>query len=48
MRLLADTHALLWWLAGAPELSAKAHVALADPGNEVYVSAATVWEMAIS
>jgi len=46
MRLLADTHALLWWLAGAPELSARAHAALADPGNEVYVSAATAWEIA--
>jgi PIN domain nuclease of toxin-antitoxin system len=46
MRLLADTHALLWWLAGAPELSERARAALADPGNEVFVSAATAWEIA--
>ncbi len=46
MRLLADTHALLWWLARAPELSARAHDVLADRGNEVYVSAATAWEIA--
>ena len=46
MRLLADTHALLWWLAGSSELSAPAQAALADPANEVYISAATAWEIA--
>ena len=46
MRLLADTHALLWWLAGSSELSAPAQAALADPANDVYISAATAWENA--
>ncbi|MFO1502449.1 MAG: type II toxin-antitoxin system VapC family toxin [Steroidobacteraceae bacterium] len=46
MRLLLDTHALLWWLVGAPELSAGARAAMGDPANEIYVSAATAWEIA--
>jgi PIN domain nuclease of toxin-antitoxin system len=47
IRLLVDTHALLWWLEDAPELSARARDAIADPGNEPFVSTATVWEIAI-
>jgi PIN domain nuclease of toxin-antitoxin system len=47
MRLLLDAHALLWWLADAPELDPGAREAIADPANEVVVSAATVWEIAI-
>jgi PIN domain nuclease of toxin-antitoxin system len=46
MRLLLDTHALLWWLAGDGQLSAAARVAIADGGNSVYVSAASAWEVA--
>lgn len=46
MRLLLDTHALIWWLAGDPSLSADARAAIADPGNEVLVSAASAWEIA--
>ncbi len=45
--LLVDTHALLWWLTDDPALSAPARDALADPGNEPFVSAASVWEIAI-
>lgn len=47
MNLLLDTHALLWWLADDPELSRDARAAIADPGNAVYVSAATAWEISI-
>ena len=47
MRLLLDTHALLWWLAGGAELSAEARAAIAEPGNQVLVSAASVWEIGI-
>lgn len=47
MRLLADTHALLWWLADESPLSVNARVALSSPDNEVYVSAVTAWEIAI-
>ena len=47
MNLLLDTHALLWWLAGHPRLGREAHALIADPGHNVYVSAATAWEIAI-
>jgi PIN domain nuclease of toxin-antitoxin system len=46
VRLLLDTHALLWWLAGDKALSEPAREAIADPGNEVFVSAASAWEIA--
>jgi len=46
MRLLLDTHALLWWLADEG-LTTPAQNAIADPGNLVLVSAATAWEISI-
>lgn len=45
MRLLLDTHALLWWVSNHPALSSKADQALADEANEVFVSAASAWEI---
>jgi len=45
VRLLLDTHALLWWLAGDEALSVAAQTAIADEGNDVFVSAASVWEI---
>ncbi len=47
MRLLLDTCTFLWVVGGAPELSARARQAFADPGNEVYLSAASAWEIAV-
>jgi len=47
MRLLLDTHVLLWWLDDSPNLSAAAKEAIADPGNIVAVSVASLWEIAI-
>lgn len=47
MKLLLDTHMLLWWLADHPSLPAPARAAIAEPGNDVLVSAATVWEIAV-
>lgn len=47
MRLLLDTHALLWWLADDPALSEAAREAIASPANEVFVSAVSAWEIAI-
>lgn len=44
--LLLDTHALLWWLAGDDQLSAAARGAIADEANEIFVSAASAWEIA--
>ncbi len=45
MRLLLDTHALLWWLAGDRRLSRRARSAIADEENPVFVSAASAWEV---
>lgn len=47
MRLLLDTHSLLWWLAQPELLSTEAREAISDPSNEVCVSAASAWEIAI-
>jgi len=47
MRLLLDAHALLWWLGDDPSLDRNARDLIADPANEVIVSAVTVWEIAI-
>ena len=46
MRLLLDTHVLLWWLQGAP-LAEGAADRIAEPSNDVIISAATVWELSI-
>src|SRR5579872_2965773 len=46
MQLLLDTHALLWWLSGDNALSLVARDAIADPANDVFVSAASGWEIA--
>lgn len=45
MRLLLDTHAFLWWLAGDEALSIAARTAIADENNDVFVSAASAWEI---
>ncbi len=45
MRLLLDTHALLWWLAGDTQLPQSARDAISDADNEVFVSAASAWEV---
>lgn len=47
MRLLVDTHILLWWLADDRRLSKQARQLISDPGNTVFVSAASIWEIAI-
>ncbi len=45
MKYLLDTHALIWWLNDSPELSAAARAAVASEANEIYVSAASAWEI---
>jgi PIN domain nuclease of toxin-antitoxin system len=47
VRLLLDTHVLLWWLADDRRLKTSERQAIADPDAVVYVSAATMWEIAI-
>ena len=46
-RLLLDTQALLLALADNPKLAPSARSAIADPANEVFVSAVSIWEIAI-
>jgi len=46
MRLLLDTHTLLWWLSDDPALPASARRLIASSGNTVIVSAASAWEIA--
>jgi PIN domain nuclease of toxin-antitoxin system len=45
--VLLDTHIFLWWMLDNPQLSATARALIASPGVRVFVSAATVWEIAI-
>lgn len=47
MRLLLDTHALLWFLLDDPRLTPAATEVIADPDNTPLVSPASYWEIAI-
>lgn len=47
MRLLLDTHVLLWWLRNDRRLPARFAAAIRDPAIDVLVSAASVWEASI-
>jgi PIN domain nuclease of toxin-antitoxin system len=47
LRLLLDTHALLWWLSGGGALRPNARAAIADGSSFVAVSAASAWEISI-
>jgi PIN domain nuclease of toxin-antitoxin system len=47
VRLLLDTHAFLWFLLDEPKLRVTARSLIADPNNEIEVSPATYWEIAI-
>jgi PIN domain nuclease of toxin-antitoxin system len=42
---LLDTHALIWWLLGDPSLSVRARQIIGDPANQIFVSAASGWEI---
>lgn len=47
MRLLLDTHVLLWALSSPERLGKKARFAIEDPSNDVMFSASSIWEIAI-
>lgn len=47
MRILLDTHVLLWWLADEPELSEAGREVIAAPENLIAFSAASIWEIRI-
>jgi PIN domain nuclease of toxin-antitoxin system len=46
VRILVDTHALLWWLTDNPRLSYAAEAAISNPDNEVFVSTCIGYEIA--
>jgi PIN domain nuclease of toxin-antitoxin system len=47
LRILLDTHALLWWLAGDPRIERRAQDLIADPANDILVSIASLWEIVV-
>jgi PIN domain nuclease of toxin-antitoxin system len=47
MKLLLDTQSFLWFIGGSPRLSPRAASRIADPANEVVLSIASLWEMAV-
>jgi PIN domain nuclease of toxin-antitoxin system len=46
VQLLLDTHALIWWLTGDEALSVRARAVISEDSNTIFVSAASVWEIA--
>jgi PIN domain nuclease of toxin-antitoxin system len=47
MKILLDTHTFLWLVEGNRQLSSRAKTVLADQQNELVLSVASIWEMAI-
>lgn len=47
MRILLDTHALYWYIEGDPQLSTTARTLIQDASNDVLISPASYWEIAI-
>jgi PIN domain nuclease of toxin-antitoxin system len=47
MKILLDTHAFLWWITEDPRLSVRAREVISDGNNELFLSAATGWEITI-
>jgi len=48
MRYLVDTHIFVWFVTEPEQLGVEMHDSLRDPDNEVFVSAATFWEIAMN
>jgi PIN domain nuclease of toxin-antitoxin system len=47
MRVLLDTHALIWYVDQDQLLTSSAHAAITDPSNDLLLSAASIWEIGI-
>lgn len=47
MRVLLDTQAFLWWINASPNVSSRARREIRDPGNEIVLSMASCWEIAV-
>ena len=46
-RFLLDTHTFLWWLADSKQLGKRCREVISDQRNQIFVSAATTWEILI-
>jgi len=47
MKVLLDTHTFLWWITDHPKLPSRVREIIGDGNNELFVSAASGWEIAI-
>jgi PIN domain nuclease of toxin-antitoxin system len=47
MRLLLDTHVFIWWNSGTEAIAPRLRAGIADPRNQVFISAASVWEIGL-
>ena len=47
MRLLLDTHVFLWMISGDAKLADSARQRVSDPGNDVFLSVASIWECVV-
>jgi PIN domain nuclease of toxin-antitoxin system len=45
LRVLLDTHLILWWLGNSPSLSEHARALISAPENTIFVSAVSLWEI---
>ena len=45
MKLLLDTHLILWWVGDSPKLHADGRALIADAGNTIFISAVSLWEI---
>jgi PIN domain nuclease of toxin-antitoxin system len=45
VQVFLDTHTLIWWVLGDPSLSLPARQVIGDPTNQIFVSAASAWEI---
>ncbi len=47
MRILLDSHTLLWWMSDPEKINPAARSEIANPRNEVFVSAVSIWEIGL-
>ncbi|MES2995948.1 MAG: type II toxin-antitoxin system VapC family toxin [Verrucomicrobiota bacterium] len=47
MRILLDSHTLIWWMGSPEKIRAAARAVISDPQNFVFASAASVWEIGL-
>ena len=45
MKLLIDTHLILWWVSNSALLSSRAHGLIGDPANTIFISSVSLWEI---